>query len=529
MSEPNQERHTASRRRFDRAMVDSTDLLAEYLIDVDIPIERHDFLLYELGRLIQEGDPSFKNDEFRSLIEQGIRLNVDPNVEVRARLVESLRRSYRKMSPRARRITPEVIGALEDTDFSLDRIGAVVRVYTNRLFGELEDMTTDASHEDEARVQIESWKSGSLDRVGLMESLRKLGPACVPQVADMLFESLDDSTAVDTSLELLSLLESPVAARVLAYMVSEPILEEAQEERARSILKKFWPLPRTYILYRLKQHSHEDIPFRWIELLVEMGDPRGVDRILEEVVAHARSEDYKEDLLAILGLMDRSQDPGIVGKILRLMTEESAPEASLDILEEWLETSRLAEPVEEALDLWNKGKAILVPAAEDFNAYATHQPDCSFDELRADWNWAYHESLGWQQRGTFVRGPVEQEFERDLEDAMMQGLALNPGLDENALRDQIEFFREKWLVTPRDNVIPLVAIYLERPRDTPWIEDIYRREINGWYVRAAQYFDEGNTSQASQLLNIVLQIEPDYPLARMLDGIMREAEPEETN
>jgi hypothetical protein len=524
MSESNEKRRTAARKRFDRAMVDSTDLLAEYLDNVEFPIERHDFLLYELGRMVQEGDPSFRNEEFRSLISQGIRLNVDPDVAVRAQLVDSLRRGYPKMSPRTRRIAPEVIGAIEDADFSLDQIGAVVRTYTNQLFGKLERMTTESSHEDEARTLIASWKSGSLDRFELVEKLRTLGPGCVPPVADMLFESLNDPATVDTSLELLAVLESPLAARVLAYMVSEPILEEAHEERARAILKEFWPLPRKYILFRLKGHTHEDIPFRWIELLVETRDLRGVDRILEEVVAHARSEDYKGDLLAILGLMDRSEDPGITGKILRLMTEESAAEAPLDILEEWLETSGLAEPVEEALDRWNKGKAILVPATEDFNAFAAHQSDWGFDEIRTDWNAAYHESLGWQQRGAFARGSVEQEFERDLEEGMMRELALNPGLDEAALRDQIQSFREQRLLTPRDSVIPLVAIYLERPRDTPWLDDIYWREINGWYVRAAQYFDEGNTASARQILDIIGQIEPGYPLAQMLGGIMGEAE-----
>ena len=54
ISESNEKRPTASRKRFDRAMIDSTDLLAEYLDDVEFPIEPHDFLLYELGRLVQE-------------------------------------------------------------------------------------------------------------------------------------------------------------------------------------------------------------------------------------------------------------------------------------------------------------------------------------------------------------------------------------------------------------------------------------------------------------------------------------------
>ena len=47
----------------------------------------------------------------------------------------------------------------------------------------------------------------------------------------------------------------------------------------------------------------------------------------------------------------------------------------------------------------------------------------------------------------------------------MRELSLNPRLDEAELRAQIESFREDWLLTPRDGVIPLVAIYVERPRD----------------------------------------------------------------
>jgi hypothetical protein len=533
-SKTDDKRQNAARKRFERAMVDSTDLLAEYLEDLVLPVEPDGFLLFELGRLVEDGDLTFENDEFRLLIEQGILLSVDPDLDLRARMTESLRRNSAKMSPRARRITPEVIGAIEDADFSLDQVGAIVRCYTNRLIGELEATTGDSASEEpadkepagqeHARLQIEAWKKGTLDRQALFRELEKSGSDQVPAVADLMFDSLDDSEAVDIALELLQTMPSPLAARVVAYMVSEPILEEAQEVRARQILKEFWPLPRTYMLYRLKQHTHEDLPFRWLELLIEMHELRAVDRILEELVAHARNENYKEDLLAILTLLDRSPDPGVIGKLLRLMTDDSALEAPLDILEEWLESSPLAQPIEEAVERWNNGKTILVPASQDFNAFATSQPDCAFDELSRDWDSAYHESLGWQQRSQFKRGPVEQEFENELEEAKMQGLSLNPGLDEDSLRDQIESFQENWLVSPRDNVVPLVAIYLERPRDNPWLEDVYQRELNGWYIRAAQYFDEGNLVAARQLVDIVLQIEPDYPLARMLDGIVKEDE-----
>ena len=66
-----------------------------------------------------------------------------------------------------------------------------------------------------------------------------------------------------------------------------------------------------------------------------------------------------------------------------------------------------------------------------------------------------------------------------------------------------------------------MAIYLERRPDNPWLKEIYWSEINGWYVRAAQLFDEGSHLKARQYLDIVLQVEPEYPLARALDAILR--------
>ena len=521
MREPKDKKKTSIRKRFDRAMVDSTDLLSDLINDIEFQIGSDDFLVYEVGRLIQDGEPSLDDPEFRLLIEQGIRLHVNPDIHLRARLAERLRRAYPEMSSPARRVALDVIGAIEDADFSLDKIGAVVRNYTNQLFEKLEKMPDVTDTEATAKAAIHQWREGAFGRLALCKRLRELGTGSVAAVADMLFESLEDATAIETALELLSILESPVAARVLAYLVSEPILEEDQEDRARSILKEFWPLPRSYMLYKLRQHSHEDIPFRWLELLIETDDTRAVDRVLEEVVAHGRARSHREDLLTALGLVDRSNDPGVVGKVLRLMTEESLPQAILDLMEEWVEDSRLAEPIERELERLSDGKVILVGRMDDFDSFAVRQPEKAFDETREDWNAAYHESLGWQQRRLFPRGPVEVEFEMALEEAMMQKLSLNPQSDESTLRDQIESFREEWLVTPRENVIPLVAIYLERRPDNPWLKEIYWSEINGWYVRAAQLFDEGSHLKARQYLDIVLQVEPEYPLARALDAILR--------
>ncbi len=509
-----------AKQRFERAMRDSTELFQDLIDGVVFGIESDDFLLQELGRLIQDGEPSFEDDDFHFVIKQGIRLYVNPSVDLRARLAESLRRAYPGMKDPLRRVALTVIGAIEDVDFSLDVVGTVVRGYTNQLLEALEGSTYDNTIDAEGRVWIEQWTKNELDRLTLLERFGKLGSAGVPAVADLLFDSIEDPMRVQIALELLAAIHTPVAARVLAYIVSEPILEEDQEERARQTLRELWEPALPYVLYNLRRHLHEDIPFRWLELLIETDDTRGVDRILEEVVAHARSASYREDLLTALPLLDRSNDPGVVGKLLRLITEESLPEEAAELIEHWIESSPLAEAVNVALESLRNGKTILVRKRDDFNSLTGKQPETSLAELRDDWNAAYHESLGWQRQSQFPRGLVETQFEHDLEEAMLERLALNPRLGESALRDQIEGFRESWLVTPQDQVIPLSAIWQERQRNTPWLEEIYWDDINSWYIKAAQYLDEGDKDKARHYLDIILKIEPEYPLARMLDRIM---------
>ncbi len=522
MGKQKHRRKVPAEKRFERAMVDSTDLLADLIADVELPIRTDDSQVFELARLIHDGQPSFRDEEFRMLVELSIRLDLNNAVDVRAEMVDRIRRALPGMTPAARRIAPDVIGAIEDVEFSLDRVGAVVRSYTNQLFCRLEEMPDSEQPTIDGRNTLEQWRAGQIDRAVMFERLRKLGAETVTSVADMLFESLADPSIVETAIELLSMYDDRVSARVLAYLVSEPMLEEDQEAIVRSILKERWPASRNYILYKLKAHTHEDLPFRWFELLVETGEPRAADRILEEVAVHGTHEQHREDLKALLGLLDRSKDPGLTGKVLNLMTEEAIPEAAQELVEEWAESSAIAADLEEALDSWNEGRAILVRGSEDFNSFASGQLDRGFDEIRADRNAAYHESLGWQRRADFPRGPMETEFEQELADTMMGGLSLNPQLDEAALRHQVESFRENWLMTPRDGVIPLVAIYLERSREKPWLEEIYWSEINSWYVKTAQAFDEGNADKARQYLDVLLGIEPDYPLAIVLDRIMVE-------
>ena len=502
-------------------MVDSTDLLGELISDIVFQLRPDDFLVYELARLTEDyEEPSFKNEEFRLLVEQGIRLRLHRDIAIRAQLVGKLRQAYPDMQPEARKIAPDVIGAIEDVEFPLHQIGAIVRSFTNQLFEQLESMPDGSEVDDRARALLEEWKAGRIDRPTMFEEIRRIGPGSAGAVADMLFETTEDGELADTAIELLTLFETPMSARILAHLVSVPILEEDQEERAQTALKGLWPRPLPYMLYNLKKHTHEDLPFRWFELLIEIDHTRGVERILEEVAVHSMDQSYHEDLLAILSLLDRSNDPGVVGKILRLMTDSRTPEPTLRLIEEWLEGAELETSVAAGVERWKNGQKILVGSDEDFHMFATKHPDRGFEELQSDWNAACHESLGWQQRATFPRGTLESEFDRELQDTMMRELSLNPRLGEAELREQIESFRENWLMTPRDGVIPLVAIYLERSRDNPWLEDIYWCEINGWYVKAAQFLDQGMHGRARQYLDIVLEIEPEYPLARMLDEVI---------
>ncbi len=520
MRDSNDKSRMRARHNVKRVLADSTRLFQTLIEGVEFGIKPDNFFIQEMGRLIQDGATSFEDEDFHYLIKQGIRLDVNPNVDLRAELSESLRRACPDMKGPARRIARTVIGAVEDVDFSLDVVGTVVHGYTTQLLKALERDTYDDGIDAQARVWVEQWAAGGLDRQDLLNRFCEVGSEGVPAVADLLLDTLDDAERVETALDLLAAVHTPVAAQMLAHVVSEPILEEHQEERARKILKDLWGMAIPYVLYNLRRHIHEDIPFRWLELLIETDYTRAVDRILEEVVAHARSASHREDLLSLLPLLDRSNDPGVVGKLLRLLAEGALSDEALELIEQWVGNSPLAEAVEEALQRVKDGKTILVRRRDDFSAFAGEQAARSLAELRDDWNAAYHESLGWQQRNRIPRGPIETRYEFELEEAMIERLSLNPRLDEDALRDQMEHFRETWLVTPQSSGIPLVAIFLERESTNPWLEEIYWNEINSWYIKAAQYFDEGATDMARHYLDVILKIEPGYPFARMLDRIM---------
>lgn len=136
-------------------------------------------------------------------------------------------------------------------------------------------------------------------------------------------------------MDILASIPSAASARVLAHAVSEPMLEEDLEERAYHIVRERWPHARPFILHSIKEHDHEDIPFRWYQLLVECDELCSVDLILEEVRIHAPAEHLREDLIVLVELLNRSRDPGVEGKIRQLLADPDAPLPAARLVKDW--------------------------------------------------------------------------------------------------------------------------------------------------------------------------------------------------
>ncbi|HYR86398.1 MAG TPA: hypothetical protein VE422_20090 [Terriglobia bacterium] len=263
-------------------------------------VECEDFLLYELGRLIDEDRASLDDEEFRRVIDEGIREHVETRLDVRAELAMGLRAAG------ARPL--RMVHVVEDIEAPLSSLAPIVQSYTAYLFRRLEEC---------------SGKAADL-----------VGP-----IADRLFDSLDDRVAAEAALDALGSIRSPVSARVLAHVVSEPMLEEDLEKKAYALVRAMWPLPRHYIAYSLKPHTHEDLPFRWFQLMIDCDEPSAVDRILEEVLAHAENPDFHEDLQALIGLLGQSRDPRTEEKIMEVLNHPDTPEAAAELLERFLKTA----------------------------------------------------------------------------------------------------------------------------------------------------------------------------------------------
>src|SRR6185503_8975535 len=199
------------------------------------------------------------------------------------------------------------VRALEDINQDLCNVAVVVRSYTAYLLARLE-----AAQEGE-------------------------GDERCAEAADLLFESAGDRESTETALAVLCGARSAVSARVLAHVVSEPLLDEDLEAKAFAALKASWPLPRNYMLYNLQGHPHEDIPFRWFQLFVEVDELTTVDLVLEELRAHGESADYREDLSALLDVLHGCRDPELEDKILGALNSPAATPATSALLQKFLE------------------------------------------------------------------------------------------------------------------------------------------------------------------------------------------------
>src|SRR6185436_4295941 len=241
-------------------------------------------------------------------IDEGIRAHVEEKLDVRAKMATRLRKESSRLDEPTGRIALRTVRALEDVEFPLHNISLIVRTYTAYLFRRLQEAADQPGElEQEARQLIERWHKGEILREEMTKRLKQIGRPAVAPLADLLFEAPEDRMASEMAIETLGALRYPSSARVLAHSILEPILDEDLEAKAYQLTRALWPLPRRYVLYTLAPHTHEDLSFRWFQLLVESDELAAVDMILEEVLVHAEDTAYQEDLRSIIELLRLSR------------------------------------------------------------------------------------------------------------------------------------------------------------------------------------------------------------------------------
>ena len=195
--------------------------------------------------------------------------------------------------------------------------------------------------EQQAREWIARWQNAEAPREIVSERLLEIGQPAVGPLADLLFDQPDDSTSADFALNVLGLIRCSSGARVLAHAVLEPILPEDLEMQAYKYTRAMWPLPRHYLLFQVSDHRHEDLPFRWFQLLVESDELMAVDLILDEVIAHGGDATYSEDLQVLIELLRLSHDPEVEEKIVALVNSPETPQDGVRLLQGLFRTSGL--------------------------------------------------------------------------------------------------------------------------------------------------------------------------------------------
>jgi hypothetical protein len=166
----------------------------------------------------------------------------------------------------------------------------------------------------------------------------------ISAAADQLFDAGCDRSSAEHAIEVLCKAPSPITARILAHAVAEPLLDEDLVAKAFAALKNLWPLPRHYMFYNLEGHPHDDIPYRWFQLFVEVDELTTVDLVLEEFRAHGESPQYREDLQALLDVLHGCRDPEAEDKILGVVNDPATSPEILALLRAFLQEYRPSQP-----------------------------------------------------------------------------------------------------------------------------------------------------------------------------------------
>ncbi len=319
----------------------AVDELVRVFDDVDYRVEADDFILYELARLIEEDRASFEDEEFRGILDEGIHEHIENNLDIRAEMSARLRAALPGFDAGLRKIAQRTLRALEDIESPLQNASAVVHSYTAYMFRRLNDTADPATDlENEARSWIERWQHGEILREEMTKRLKEIGTAAVAPLGDLLFDAPEERFSADAAIDTLGAIRSSSSARVLAHAILEPLLSEELEMKAYQYTRALWPLPRHYVLHTLMPHTHEDLSFRWFQLLVECDELGAVDLIIEEVAVHAEDAAYREDLCAIIELLRLSRDPQVEEKMIAALNDPKTSQEAVKLLQDFASSFR---------------------------------------------------------------------------------------------------------------------------------------------------------------------------------------------
>jgi len=121
--------------------------------------------------------------------------------------------------------------------------------------------------------------------------------------------------------------------------------------------------------------------------MIDCEEPSAVDRILEEVVVHGDDPTYREDLLALVGLLQDARDPETEDKILQVLNSRDTSRPAAEILETFLKNSKSRKQSQTETGPWaalNRTYAAnrkYLAAARLFDAGAKDEAARALDEL----------------------------------------------------------------------------------------------------------------------------------------------------